>query len=52
MAKFVQDVEPTCFKDATSNDNWENGMDKEMAALEMNQTWELVPLPDGKKAIG
>ena len=27
-------------------------MDEEMAALEANKTWELVPLPEGKKAIG
>ncbi|MCO5547509.1 hypothetical protein L7F22_000959 [Adiantum nelumboides] len=27
-------------------------MDKEIVALDVNQTWELVPLPEGKKAIG
>ncbi|MCO5601941.1 hypothetical protein L7F22_056067 [Adiantum nelumboides] len=27
-------------------------MDEEMASLDVNQTWELVPLPEGKKAIG
>jgi hypothetical protein len=27
-------------------------MDEEMAALYANKTWELVPLPEGKKAIG
>ncbi|MCO5575431.1 hypothetical protein L7F22_029232 [Adiantum nelumboides] len=27
-------------------------MDEGMAALDVNQTWELVPLSDGKKAIG
>ena len=27
-------------------------MNKEMAALESNDTWELVPLLNGKKAIG
>ena len=27
-------------------------MDEEMAALDANRTWELVPLPEGKKAIG
>ena len=27
-------------------------MDEEMAALDGNKTWELVPLPKDKKAIG
>jgi len=26
-------------------------MDEEMAALDVNETWELVPLPKKKKAI-
>jgi hypothetical protein len=27
-------------------------MDEEMVALDANRTWELVPLLEGKKAIG
>lgn len=27
-------------------------MEKELKALEANNTWELVPLPKGKRAIG
>ena len=27
-------------------------MDEEMAALDVNKTWDLAPLPEGKKAIG
>ena len=27
-------------------------MHEEMAALGVNETWELVPLPEGKKSIG
>ena len=27
-------------------------MDEEMTALDVNHTWDLVPLPSGKKAIG
>ncbi|MCO5563971.1 hypothetical protein L7F22_017624 [Adiantum nelumboides] len=42
----------TCFEDAIGNKNWENAMDEEIVALDVNQTWELVPLPKGKKAIG
>ena len=49
---MVQDVEPTHFEDAVGNVHWDNAMDEEMAALDVNETWDLVPLPKGKKAIG
>jgi hypothetical protein len=52
MAKVVQDVEPICFEDAVGHALWDKAMDEEMAALDANMTWELVPLPEGKKAIG
>lgn len=52
MAKVIQDVEPTCFEDAVGNVHWDDAMNEEMAALEANDTWELVPLSDAKKAIG
>ena len=52
MAKVIQDVEPTCFEDAVGNVHWDDAMNEEMAALEANDTWELVSLPKGKKAIG
>ncbi|MCO5597165.1 hypothetical protein L7F22_051241 [Adiantum nelumboides] len=52
MATVVQDVEPTCFEDAIGNENWENATHEEISTLDVNQTWEFVPLPEGKKAIG
>jgi hypothetical protein len=52
MAKVVQDVEPICFEDAIGHALWDKAMDEEMVALDANRTWELVPLPEGKKAIG
>ncbi|MCO5612936.1 hypothetical protein L7F22_067209 [Adiantum nelumboides] len=52
MAKIVQDKEPTCFDEAIGNMKWEQAMDEEMAALDVNETWELVLLPEGKKSIG
>ena len=52
MAKVVQNVEPTCFEEAVGNVHWEDAMNEEMVALEANDTWELVPLPKGKNAIG
>ena len=52
MAKIVHDVEPACFDDAIGDVKWEQAMDEEMAALDANVTWELVPLPNGKNVIG
>lgn len=34
------------------NPHWKNAMNLEMSAIEKNKTWEVVPLPHGKKAIG
>ncbi|MCO5613414.1 hypothetical protein L7F22_067690 [Adiantum nelumboides] len=52
MAKIVEDKEPTCFDEVIGNMKWEQAMDEEMDVLDVNETWELVPLPEGKKSIG
>jgi hypothetical protein len=52
MVRVIQEVEPTCFEQAVGNPKWDNAMDEEMAALDANATWELVTLPEDKKAIG
>ena len=52
MAKIVQDVEPTCFEEAIGNAKWEKAMNEEMAALDENETWDLVPFPKSKNVIG
>ena len=52
MVKVVQVQEPTCFEEAVGKLEWDQAMDEEMAALDVNQTWDLAPLPEGKKAIG
>ncbi len=52
MAKVVQDVETICFEDAVGHALWDKAMDEEMVALDVNRTWKLVPLPEGKKVIG
>ena len=33
-------------------ESWKIAMDEEMAALQRNQTWDLVPFPEGRKPIG
>lgn len=45
-------VEPTSYADAIADPNWIQAMDKELAALAANKTWEVVPLPPSKKPIG
>jgi len=52
MVKIIQEVEPTCFELAIGNPKWDNAMDEKMVALDANATWELVTLPEDKKAIG
>lgn len=52
MEKVVKNVEPICFEDAIENVHWDNAMDKEMVALDVNETWDLVQIPEGKMAIG
>jgi len=52
MVRIIQEVEPTCFEQAVRNPKWDNAMDEEMVALDANATWELVALPEDKKAIG
>ncbi|MCO5606288.1 hypothetical protein L7F22_060475 [Adiantum nelumboides] len=52
MAKVAQEVEPTCFEEAAENDKWQEAMNEEMDALYGNETWDLAPLPKGKKLIG
>ncbi|XP_073152089.1 uncharacterized protein [Henckelia pumila] len=44
-------VEPTSFVEAVKDVNWRLAMNKEMMALEDNNTWTVVPLPQGKRAI-
>ncbi len=52
MVRVIQEVEPTCFEQAVGNPKWDNAMDEEMAALDVNANWELVALPKDRKAIG
>ena len=52
MVKVIQELEPTSFEQAMGKEKWEKAMDEEMDALEANATWELVPLPKDKNAIG
>ncbi|GLJ22726.1 hypothetical protein SUGI_0428180 [Cryptomeria japonica] len=46
--------EPRTVKEAimSDSDSWLEAMNDEMTSLEKNGTWDLVPLPKGKKPMG
>ncbi|CAL8083072.1 unnamed protein product [Prunus armeniaca] len=44
--------EPTSYKEAICNSLWQQAMNEELSALHKTGTWDLVPLPPGKHAVG
>jgi hypothetical protein len=46
------DFEPSCFKDACTNEVWLQAMQEEIYSIHMNDTWELTKTPHDKKKIG
>ena len=44
--------EPKGVKQALTDSNWLSAMKLEYAALLKNHTWDLVPLPSNRKAVG
>ncbi|KAH9649806.1 hypothetical protein KPL70_026120 [Citrus sinensis] len=52
---LTEDGEPSTFHEALNSSDvalWMTAMQEEIEALHKNKTWELVPLPHGRKAIG
>ncbi|KAE8673710.1 hypothetical protein F3Y22_tig00111774pilonHSYRG00047 [Hibiscus syriacus] len=55
FALTVSSDDPVTFHDAVTsqeNEKWMASIVEEMKSLNHNRTWELVPLPEGKKSIG
>jgi hypothetical protein len=44
--------EPTCYREAAGDENWEAAMRSELQSITKNRTWELVGLPKGQRPIG
>ena len=51
-ASLQDDDEPDSYEDACENVHWKTAMQAEFDSIEKNQTWDLVDLPKGKRAIG
>jgi hypothetical protein len=49
---FLSTVEPHNFNQASKDECWIQAMNEELDQIEKNHTWELVPRPHDKNAIG
>ncbi|KAF2292469.1 hypothetical protein GH714_023138 [Hevea brasiliensis] len=49
---LFSNCDPTNFESAIKDVKWQKAMDDEIAAIERNDTWELIVLPEGHKMIG
>jgi Reverse transcriptase (RNA-dependent DNA polymerase) len=49
---LLADAETISFEEAVRDPKWKVVMDKEMKAIEKNETWEMTDLPTGHKPIG
>ncbi|KAL0299191.1 UNVERIFIED_CONTAM: Retrovirus-related Pol polyprotein from transposon RE1 [Sesamum radiatum] len=52
VASLSSVQEPRSYPEASKDARWVAAMNDELSALDKNETWELVPLPPGKRAIG
>ena len=52
LAAITAGVEPASFAEAVRDPRWREAMKSELQALENNNTWTVVSLPPGKRAIG
>jgi transposase InsO family protein len=55
MASVAKAVEPRTFEEAMQcpeSEMWMHAMEAEMKSITENDTWDLVDLPEGRKAVG
>jgi hypothetical protein len=48
---LVQSSYPQSYGEAAGNTFWESAMQEEYKSLLENKTWDLVPLPSGRKIV-
>ena len=49
---ITHDFEPSSYVKVVLDPAWQTSMTQEFVALHYNNTWSVMPLPIGKKAIG
>ena len=51
MAQVSKTHDPETFAEASGHPDWDAAMNEEYRSLMANDTWDLVPLPKGRKLI-
>ena len=51
MAQVSENHDPETFAKASGNLDWDAAMDEDYRSLMANDTWDLVPLPKGRKLV-
>ena len=46
---IVEKIDPKTFEEAFGHSDWDEAMNEEYCSLLANNTWDLVPLPKGRK---
>ncbi len=52
LAAILTGLEPKSLSTTQKEQCWREAMKAEIGALETNQTWDIVPLPKGKRVVG
>jgi Reverse transcriptase (RNA-dependent DNA polymerase)/Integrase core domain/gag-polypeptide of LTR copia-type/GAG-pre-integrase domain len=52
LTSIEKPSEPTSFEEANKSEIWIKAMHEEINAMKKNHTWDIVPLPVGKKIVG
>ena len=51
MAQVIEKIDPETFEEASGHPDWDEAMNEEYHSLLANDTWDLVPLPKGRKLV-
>jgi hypothetical protein len=49
---ILTEDDPSTFEEAVKSKKWRDAMNKEIEAIERNETWVLTTLPEGVNSIG
>jgi hypothetical protein len=51
LAQVSETHDPETFAEASGHPDWDTSMNEEYCSLMENDTWDLVPLPKGRKLV-